>query len=155
MEVFDNDIHKRNSKIDTAKGILILLVVIGHYKRGLTHDIIFLFHMPLFFVLSGFLLKREKLLDTKYLKDRAWALMIPYGVYLSLDWVIIRRNFSVNTIAHLIWGGRALDGVYWYTTCFIAALFLFSFLIKNFSDKSVKLLILMGGGYSSNRISLE
>lgn len=146
MEGFNGEVLKRNSKVDAAKGILILLVVIGHYKRGMTHDIIFLFHMPLFFILSGFLLKKEKLLDTKYLKDRALALMIPYGIYLSLDWLIIRRNFSINMIVHLLWGGRALDGVYWYTTCLITALFLLGFLIKNFSERSAKLLILTGGG---------
>lgn len=58
----------RNKKLDMVKGILILLVVLGHGKEGIIHDIIFLFHMPLFLILSGFFLSREKLLNIKYIK---------------------------------------------------------------------------------------
>lgn len=48
----------RNDKVDILRGLLIILVVMGHFNNGIVHDIIFLFHMPLFFVLSGYLLKR-------------------------------------------------------------------------------------------------
>ena len=56
---------------DVLCGILIVLVVIGHSckKRTLVHDIIFFFHMPLFFILSGLLLKREKLTERVYLRS--------------------------------------------------------------------------------------
>lgn len=44
--------------VDISKGIGILLVVIGHVQTlPLIHDSIFLFHMPLFFLLSGFFFK--------------------------------------------------------------------------------------------------
>lgn len=40
--------------IDNVKGIGILLVIAGHILSGAISDIIFIFHMPLFFFLGGF-----------------------------------------------------------------------------------------------------
>lgn len=42
--------------IDVAKGIAILLVIIGHTVQfgSATRNVIFSFHMPLFFILSGY-----------------------------------------------------------------------------------------------------
>lgn len=136
---------KRNKNVDTIKGFLIICVVVGHSCEGLIHDFIFLFHMPLFFILSGSLLKRDKLTSRSYLRSRAVALMIPYATYLLLDWLLIRRDFSFRFIAHIIWDGRALSGTYWYITCFIAALYLFSFLLRHFSDRITKWLTILGG----------
>lgn len=147
----NGNITGRNINVDALKGLLIIFVVIGHTQRGFTHDIIFLFHMPLFFMLSGSLLNREKLIRPAYLKTRSIALLIPYVTYLLLDWIFVRRDYSISSIVHVIWGGRALSGTYWYITCFIAALFLFSFLLRRFSDRICKCLIVLGG-YSSNRI---
>jgi fucose 4-O-acetylase-like acetyltransferase len=43
--------------IDIAKGIGIILVVVGHTSTPLyLHNIIYQFHMPLFFILSGLFL---------------------------------------------------------------------------------------------------
>ena len=47
----------RTQSVDIAKGILIILVVVAHAQTDIVHDIIFMFHMPLFFVISGFLMK--------------------------------------------------------------------------------------------------
>ena len=58
---------ERDDNIDIIRGILIVLVVLGHYGEGLLHDVIFLFHMPVFLILSGYLFKRDKLLDSEYI----------------------------------------------------------------------------------------
>ncbi len=52
---------KRLDFIDIAKGIGIILVVTGHLlpvAAGL-HVLIYSFHMPLFFFLSGFFLRQD------------------------------------------------------------------------------------------------
>jgi len=72
--------------------------------------------------------------------------MIPYAVYLFLDWLVIRQDYSLSGIVHTVWGGRALSGTYWYITCFIVALTLFGFILKSFDNKVTKLLIVFGGG---------
>lgn len=48
---------ERETYIDIAKGIGIILVVIGHLHgiNHIIHDFFYLFHMPLFFIISGYL----------------------------------------------------------------------------------------------------
>lgn len=138
--------EKRTRSLDIAKGILIILVVSGHAQTDLVHDIIFMFHMPLFFVISGFLMKREKLLRVGYARRKIKHLIVPYVLYLILDTLFVQKTISAHDWAYAIWGGRAITGVYWYTTCYIFALFILTILLKNSPDKIVKILILVGGG---------
>lgn len=55
---------KRNEQIDVARGIAILLVILGHSFYSIEdplNKIILSFHMPLFFFLSGIVAKiRDK-----------------------------------------------------------------------------------------------
>lgn len=133
-------------KYDLIKGIMIYLVVIGHSGTDVVHDIIFLFHMPLFFALSGVFLQKEKLITNGYVLNRAIKLLVPYCCYLFMDFTLIQRNYLIGSFVRLFYGGRSLHGVYWYITCFIFTLILFAFLLKRFSEKAVKCLILIGGG---------
>lgn len=51
---------KRNEQIDVARGIAILLVILGHSFYSIEaplNKIILTFHMPLFFFLSGLVAK--------------------------------------------------------------------------------------------------
>ena len=52
---------QRIAEIDVAKAIGIICVIIGHGTTGVIHNYIYLFHMPLFFILSGYMIKGEKL----------------------------------------------------------------------------------------------
>ena len=46
--------NRRITYLDTAKGILILLMLIGHiWNDGFVHAFIYVFHMPAFFLISG------------------------------------------------------------------------------------------------------
>lgn len=53
---------RRYETIDIARGIAIVLVVIGHYSTPqmpeylhIPHEVIYMFHMPMFLFVSGFL----------------------------------------------------------------------------------------------------
>lgn len=50
---------QRNALIDIAKGIGIILVVLGHLDTNgqISREFIYSFHMPLFFSFRGYLLK--------------------------------------------------------------------------------------------------
>lgn len=86
------DDNQRIKYYDTAKGILILLVVIGHIlnRANPEYDIklysviqgfILSFHMPAFFIISGLLIKNEKWKDlsfSKFLLNKFKTLIIPY-----------------------------------------------------------------------------
>lgn len=78
---------ERNHGIDIARGIGILLVVLGHnwiilFYNGGPFRIIFSFHMPLFFFLSGTFLKADES-TAKFLWTRADSLLKPYFTTLT------------------------------------------------------------------------
>ena len=60
MSVEDKSQYGRIEWIDFAKGITIILVIIGHTVNGWIRGTIFSFHMPLFFILSCATFKYSK-----------------------------------------------------------------------------------------------
>ena len=130
----------REAWIDTAKGLLIILVVIGHaadfgYPMQIT-KYIFWFHMPAFFALSGLLFKPPG--DTFSLKawsiKRARQFMVPYLSFLTIITLyryyvlFMQQNLSVSWVLsdlqHDIIGGRAFHSLMYATFWFIPCLFL-------------------------------
>lgn len=75
--------------VDVAKGIGAFLVILGHVtENGLFQAIIYAFHMPLFFVLSGitFRLKDgESIL--KFLNNKFKNILIPYLIFSNLVFI--------------------------------------------------------------------
>lgn len=76
--------------IDIAKGLGILAVVWGHIMLvGWSHKIIYAFHMPFFFFVSGMLFKREKYTSfVDFLKKRSKRLLVPYFIYAIGSYVL-------------------------------------------------------------------
>ncbi len=73
---------ERSAVLDLAKGILIILVFIGHVPYGETplKSLIFAFHMPAFFIISGILMRSSQSLSlpfSAYAAKRAKRLLIP------------------------------------------------------------------------------
>lgn len=67
--------------IDVAKGIGILLIVFGHtMQSGFVRQVIFSFHVPFFFFLSGVTYKREASFCT-FIRKRIVGLLVPYWVW--------------------------------------------------------------------------
>jgi fucose 4-O-acetylase-like acetyltransferase len=79
---------RRNATIDIARGLGIILVVLGHnpivlHERGELFRVIYSFHLPLFFFLSGIFLK-DSVQWGKFALSRADAILKPYFVVLVL-----------------------------------------------------------------------
>lgn len=96
--------NKRYNWLDSAKTIGILLVVLGHIPSEYGYKwAIFLFHMPLFFMLSGYL---YKFVDVKSeFKRCCKSLLIPYLIYsLALFglWVIGKRTFDIGLLSNIL-----------------------------------------------------
>jgi polysaccharide biosynthesis protein PslL len=102
----------RNTTIDVAKGIGIILVVFGHnwivlHDKGEIFRIIFSFHVPLFFFLSGIFLKESSELRP-FLWSRAETLLKPYFVILTalgtlqLLLAIIKRTVDIRNSQFLL-----------------------------------------------------
>lgn len=65
---------KRNARVDVMKAILIILMVIGHSTSPWT-TYIYLFHMPAFFVLSGFTYSGGDV--GRYLGRKFFTILVP------------------------------------------------------------------------------
>ena len=83
--------RKRVEYIDVAKGIAIWLVVIGHtissqYKGVMLNRWIYSFHMPLFFILSGYFFKERAFKIT--LKKAVCGLLVPYFIINGIKCVV-------------------------------------------------------------------
>lgn len=141
--------RQRDLTIDIAKGITIFLVVWGHNTFGtFAHEKIFLFHIPLFFFLSGFFFKEIQF--TSYLKSKTQRLLFPFVFY----WIFIRvwnilfklitQKGNLKDILDYIQSEDFIPGT--GALCFLICLFLIStisyFLIKK-TLKKYHLLILL------------
>jgi fucose 4-O-acetylase-like acetyltransferase len=113
----------RNATIDIARGIGIILVVLGHnptvlQDKGELFRVIYSFHLPLFFFLSGVFLK-DSAPPGPFALSRADALLKPYfAVLLLLGAVemLLPQASPLATATPLAY----LSGVFYATTPTIA-----------------------------------
>ena len=69
--------NQRVEYFDIAKGIAILCVILGHLEIHNINRVAFVFHMPLFFFISGYFLSLKQDYIT-YVKKKTKTLLIPY-----------------------------------------------------------------------------
>lgn len=93
---------KRIAYIDSIKGFAILLVVMGHTFhdfKGINMafiDFIYAFHMPLFFIISGYLgYKKDYDINQSlfYLRNKAIGLIIPFLFFGSIYTLIYNYDY--------------------------------------------------------------
>lgn len=138
--------------LDWAKAIGIWLVVLGHAIQStcidrevgrFCYDFIYAFHMPLFFLLSGYLFQK-KVCNRAFLRSLLYALVIPYLLYslcffpLSFYIDVIKNGHSVlESLGRLFLGMMMGDGYEtpysyylclpcWFIICIIQLKLLFS-----------------------------
>ena len=98
---------KRLDHIDRAKGILIILMVIGHvWQSGFVFELIYAFHMPAFFVISGILMAHTQSYRKPYLafvRSRILAYGMPFVFIELLGCMtdIIRNGVTLNWKGYL------------------------------------------------------
>lgn len=138
--------------IDTLKGIGILTVVAGHIFPDAISRYLFLFHMPLFFFIGGFLFKPSS--DWKeYLTKKSFHLLVPYAAFLCLIYVpyeikeiLTGKETIAKGIVRPFLGGRFLvewTAVFWYVTCFFLVQQVMNFLVNKVSKKVIDVLMLV------------
>lgn len=116
------------SWINVLKAIGILAVVWGH-TGSTTSAYMYLFHMPLFFFISGYLYHPK--LEKSWLKfcaEKGKRLLVPYLFYLCLitfsqvlyNYLKLGYFYSDTSTIDLLLGGNHLTGyygVFWFVTC--------------------------------------
>lgn len=136
--------HVRTGWIDALKGIGILLVVLGHtLVGGPVRQFVYLFHMPLFFFISGYLHTPQKDFR-KFAYKKSVHLLFPYLSILLLFYPVslvaeILHRAPVATLeshfVDVLWGGYRLLGAYrvlWFLPCLFLTQQVVNFLMVKF-----------------------
>lgn len=93
----------RNKQIDVMRGIGIFLVVLGHTYHN--SGVLYLFHMPLFFMLSGSVLNYTR--HSYSIGRRFKGIMVPYFIFSILCfiyWAFVESKFR-SIHAEVLFGG--------------------------------------------------
>ncbi len=121
----DND---RNISLDIARGIGIILVVICHIKFSFLTVYSYWFHMPLFFIISGFLFEKSNKKEGRLLakiRDKTYKYLIPYCSFYFLILIVLRVDaclwplITIEDVKILLIGGAELVGAFgpfWFIT---------------------------------------
>ncbi len=135
---------KRESYLDIAKGIGIILVILGHMDIGFIKNYFYSFHLPLFFVISGICFHlTDHFLD--YLKKKSMKCLIPYAVFgMLIVLVESKTGYLYNTgfksnLIYLIKQER-YSTLWFLATLFLASL-LFYFIVKLCKKPSIILAV--------------
>lgn len=151
--------------IDVAKGVGILLVFLGHSKLPVVHSYIYMFHMPLFYVLCGLCWDTGKYISLSfdsYLKKKFISYIVPYlkiSLVCLLVYGVLYNGITIG-INEVFWKKLAkyILGLYiysrgttewmprcspiWFLTCIFYAEIMLFFLRKQNSHKQIFCVIL-------------
>lgn len=123
--------------IDWAKALEIFLVVYGHAPAS-GHIYIYMFHMPFFFMLSGYLYKRSNVKNE--IKKSFKSLILPYYIYNVILLIItfILGNFKLHIIYDILLGNQEGIGIkYFNPLWFLISLFIMRIVSSLFSEKKL------------------
>lgn len=147
--------------IDFLKGVGIISVVIGHIFYT---PYIYAFHMPLFFILGGFLCSKKNIKE--FFIKKIKHLIIPYLAFLVLfsipdliKYIIVDDYSSIkNGMINSLWGGVKLHGtrgVFWFVSVYFITQQLFNiYLSYKINIRYVLLLIPIAYFLSASHIEL-
>lgn len=101
--------EKRLVYLDALKGILIMLVILGHviqtsisdYQHNVLFRLIYSFHMPLFFLISGYLTYKGKY-DGKLVSKRFVQCIIPFISWAFLLPILETGIWNLSRTANIL-----------------------------------------------------
>ena len=175
-------VKTREKWVDDVKVIACILVVLGHFFQSMTkanilsendlyewfNTTIYYFHVPLFFICSGYLYQKYSKVNSvgswyRNVAKKVLALGVPYATFTTATWVL-KKLFSSNVNDQIGGLGETLflhpTAPYWY----LYALFFIFLVTPTFNNVkaaavglvvalAAKSLILTGGGYSVYAVS--
>ena len=175
-------VKAREKWVDDVKVIACILVVLGHFFQSMTkanilpennlygwfNTTIYYFHVPLFFICSGYLYQKYSRVNSvgswrRNVAKKILALGVPYATFTTATWVL-KKVFSSSVNDQIGGLGDTLffhpTAPYWY----LYALFFIFLVTPTFSSVkaaavglivalAAKVLILTGGGYSVYAVS--
>lgn len=175
-------VRKREVWVDNVKVIACILVVLGHFFQSMVksnilsdsdlyewfNTTIYYFHVPLFFICSGYLYQKYSKVNSvsswgRNVSKKALALGIPYATFTTATWVLKKVfsssvNDQIGGLSNTLFSHPTAP--YWY----LYALFFIFLVTPTFNSVkaavvglvvalAAKGLILTGGGYSIYAVS--
>lgn len=123
--------------VDAAKGVGIVLIVLGHILRGgELNTVLYAFHVPLFFFLSGVTFHKHRKPVGDVLQDLLTTRMLPYflwGILSILIFAFVSRFVAVDlfdargemsivgSLKYLLLGYCFENSVLWFLPCLAVA----------------------------------
>lgn len=175
-------VRTREKWVDDVKVIACILVVLGHFFQSMTkasilsendlyewfNTTIYYFHVPLFFICSGYLYQKYSKVNSvgswyRNVAKKVLALGVPYATFTTATWVL-KKVFSSSVNDQIGGLGETLflhpTAPYWYLYA-LSFIFLVTPTFNNVKAAAVglvvalaaKSLILTGGGYSVYAVS--
>ena len=98
--------------IDIARGIAILCIILGHLGNATINRIVYTFHVPIFFLITGYFMS-DKMSTREFCQKRIRTLILPY-VYTCILMILfsfLKGLLSGNAISNIIkWTVASLYG---------------------------------------------
>lgn len=139
-------VGKRLIWADALRGLLILLVVLGHslqhgdYENRISWNIIYSFHMATFFVISGYVGYKEEYTISS-LWGKGQQLLLPF-----VAWTVVEAFISGGDVSMLITAILKPDSSYWFIYVLFVILFLFISIVVICQKNGMKNDYLLLGG---------
>lgn len=142
---------KEERYINILKAIGIISVVCGHLFEECRW--MFIYHMPLFFILSGYTFKPYKYSFGDFVKKKFRHLIIPYFSYFLLILVVNSlihplplREF-LRSFLLPVYGGQKMAGIYgvfWFTNVYFLGIITFKVLFEKIRYSTLPLMLILG-----------
>lgn len=123
----------RKPEFDILKGILIIFVVIGHTSIHIPYINIYWFHMPAFFMITGYLTKNWLTPQEVFIsiKNKNYTIfkkigkyIFPYLSYSVVFFILFQPESLIKNLARVLYGGVNNTTVYSYPFWYINSLFI-------------------------------
>lgn len=148
------EIKQRFDEIDILKSFGIILMIMGHIGFGSVFDYwIHAFHMPMFYLISGFLYKKSTLSFNKFVKKKAKSLLLPYIIFAMFHLVvwylllyIFDKNINLQAFISIVTFNTKdmpISGALWFLTSLFFVDIIY-FLIDKLNNIICKYLIIAG-----------
>ena len=171
-------LHKRIEYVDILKGIGIICVLLGHnlvvqddgQLPEIMRYIIYSFHMPLFFFLSGYVFS-TKVNWTNFIKKKIKTIVVPmyifslvimifnilyYGLLLGDNSLISFSNIKIKLVSNLL--GLEIAGqqpILWFLPCLFSTQIILFVLIRLSGENDKKLIAMLAVLYCIGVINIK
>ena len=149
---------QRIKEIDILKAYGIILMIMGHqyYGEGFDHWI-HAFHMPVFFVVSGFLYKKKEIKVREFFAARVHTLLVPYlffsacHLFVVILKILLRGTVEGESVGKYLYHilvynheGVPICGAIWFLTALFFVEMIY-FLVDRMCDNKIIIAMIVIG----------